>query len=165
MLRLRPSLTSDIDLFYSWQQDSVAVAMAAFTSANLSDRGAFEVRWRRVLTDPSVTVRTVLVGDEPVGQVLRYTSDTGPEVSYWVDRRHWGRGYATAALGLLLKELRERPVFARVAQDNVGSLAVLHHHGFAVVGKDEGFAEGRREVVKEFLLRLAEGLVTRSPVR
>lgn len=155
MLRLRPSEPTDIDLFFRWQQDPEAVAMAAFTSTNLSDRAAFELRWRRVLRDSGVWVRTVLVGEDPVGQVLRYATDDGPEVSYWIDRLHWGRGYATAALGLLLQELPERPVFARVAQDNAGSLAVVQHHGFLVVGEEEGLAAGRGEVVKEFLLSLA----------
>jgi RimJ/RimL family protein N-acetyltransferase len=154
MLRLRPSVPADIDLFFAWQQDPQAVWMAAFTSANLSDRAAFELRWRRVLNDRDVTVRTVLAGGEPVGQVVRHLSDTGRQVSYWVDREHWGQGYATAALGLLLQELPERPLHARVAQDNVASLAVLRHNGFAVVGEDQGPAAGRGEVVKEFLLTL-----------
>jgi len=154
MLRLRPSVPADIELFFRLQQDPEAVAMAAFTSANLADRAAFERRWRRVLTDDSVAVRTVLVEEEAVGQVLRYASDDRSEVSYWIDRPQWGRGYATTALRLLLEELPERPVFARVAADNAGSLAVLQHLGFVVIGHDEGLAAGRGEVVQELVLRL-----------
>lgn len=162
MLWLQPSHEADIDLFFRLQQDPQAVWMAAFVSENLQDRAAFEVRWRRILADATVAVRTIWVGKDPdakraaeaVGQVLCYRSEGQPEVSYWLAREHWGRGWATEALGLLLAELPERPVFARAAQDNGRSLAVLRHHGFVVVGEDVGHAVARGGPVKEFRLAL-----------
>jgi RimJ/RimL family protein N-acetyltransferase len=44
------------------------------------------------------------------------------EVTYWIDRACWGQGIATRALGLLLEEISVRPIRARAASDNVGSL-------------------------------------------
>lgn len=151
---LRPAEVSDIEFFFQLQQDPVAVRMAAFTSANLSDREAFEARWRRVLSEPDVVVKTVLVGSAPVGQVLTYVAEDDPQVSYWIAREHWGHGYATEALRLLLLETPQRPVFGRAAQDNVGSLAVLQHNGFAITDEDVGPAAGRGEMVKEYVLTL-----------
>jgi len=156
---LRPAVVEDIELFFRLQQDREAVWMAAFTSAELDDRVAFEGRWRRILTEPDVTVFTVLDasgrgGPRAVGQVLSFVVEGQPEVSYWIDRGHWGRGVATDALRLLLDRVEVRPVYARAAQDNAGSLAVLRHNGFTVIGEDMGPAAARGEMVKEYVLRL-----------
>jgi RimJ/RimL family protein N-acetyltransferase len=75
-------------------------------------------------------------------------------VTYWVDRTLWGKGIATAALQQLLAHTAERPVFARAASDNAGSLRVLEKVGFKRVGADRGFAAGRGEEVEEAILRL-----------
>jgi RimJ/RimL family protein N-acetyltransferase len=154
-LTLRPAAAEDIAFFHRLQQDPVAVRMAAFTSAQLGDRELFEARWQRVLSHPTNRVLTVLDGTERVGQVLAYESDGGTEVSYWVERSRWGQGIATEALRLLLMLLPQRPLHARVAHDNVGSLAVLRHHGFVVTGEDVAHAEGRAELVKEYVLMLS----------
>ncbi len=152
---LRPAMLEDIELFFRLQQDPVAVRMAAFTSANLSDRELFESRWRRVLSDPGVGVRTVLLDGVAIGQVLIFEIKGKPEVSYWIAREHWGRGCATEALRLLLEEFTSRPLYGRAAQDNAGSLAVLRHNGFTVTGEDVGPAAGRGEMVAEYVLTLS----------
>ena len=54
----------------------------------------------------------------------------------------------------LLAEIAERPVYARAASDNVGSLRVLEKAGFRRVGVDRGFAAGRGEEIEETILRL-----------
>lgn len=149
---LQPSTVADIDFFFELQQDPEAVWMAAFTSANLTDRAAFEVRWRRILADPTTMVRTVTVGPQRVGQVLKYVDEGEPEVSYWIAREQWGHGYATAALRLLLDEVVQRPVRARIAHDNVGSLRVLQHNGFTVTGEEESPAAARGEPLRELVL-------------
>ena len=156
---LRPAVVKDIEGYFRLQQDQEAVWMAAFTSAELHDRDAFERRWRRILTDPTVTVLTVLDASgrgapQAVGQVLSFLVEGQREVSYWIDRPHWGRGIATEALRLLLTRVDVRPLFARAAQDNAGSLAVLRHNGFTVVGEDIGPAAARGAMVKEYILRL-----------
>ena len=66
----------------------------------------------------------------------------------------WGRGIASAALQILLAETAERPVYARAASDNAGSLRVLERAGFRRVGVDRGFAPGRGEEIEETILRL-----------
>ncbi|MEU4443779.1 GNAT family N-acetyltransferase [Actinosynnema sp. NPDC050801] len=153
-VELREVTAADVLVFFEHQRDPEAVRMAAFTSADPSDRAAFLVRWARILADDSVVARTVVFDGEVVGHVGRFTRFGEPEVTFWIDREHWGKGLATAALESLLRQERVRPLFARAAVDNLGSLRVLAKCGFVAVGEDVGFAEGRGEDVEEFILRL-----------
>jgi RimJ/RimL family protein N-acetyltransferase len=153
-VELRAVTESDVLLFFEHQRDPEAVRMAAFTSADPGDRAAHLVRWARILADDSVVARTVVFDGEVVGHVSRFVQFGEPEVTYWIDRLHWGKGLATAALGLFLAADPVRPLYARAAVDNVGSLRVLAKCGFVAVGEDVGFAEGRGEDVEEFILRL-----------
>ncbi|MEU5695311.1 GNAT family N-acetyltransferase [Actinosynnema sp. NPDC020468] len=145
---------SDVLEFFEHQRDPEAHHMAAFGSADPTDRAAFLVRWARILADDSVLVRTVVFDDRVVGHVSRFVQFGEPEVTYWIDRAHWGKGLATAALAALLELDPTRPLFARAAVDNLGSLRVLDKCGFVAVGEDVGFAEARGEDVEEFILRL-----------
>ena len=47
-----------------------------------------------------------------------------------------------------------RPIYARAAKDNIGSLRVLEKCGFMIIGEDTGFANARGKEVEEFLLQL-----------
>ena len=76
------------------------------------------------------------------------------EVTYWLGRKFWGRGLATHALNRMLQLVADRPIFARAATDNIGSIRVLQKCGFKIVGKNKGFANGRGEETEEFILRL-----------
>jgi hypothetical protein len=78
------------------------------------------------------------------------------EVSYWIAREFWGQGVATRALAALLRIVMARPIYARVAKDNVGSLRVLEKCGFTIAGYEDGFANARGEVIKEVVLELSE---------
>jgi RimJ/RimL family protein N-acetyltransferase len=39
----------------------------------------------------------------------------------------------------------DRPIFDRVATDNIGSIKVLQKCGFKIIGKNKDFANGRGE--------------------
>ncbi|SIR75854.1 GNAT family N-acetyltransferase [Micromonospora avicenniae] len=153
-LRLRPVRDDDLPEFYRHQLDPEAIRMAAFTADDPADRRAFADHWRRVRTDPGIVSRTVTVDGQVVGHVLAFPVGEQTEVSYWIDRRHWGQGYATRALGSLLRELPQRPVHARAAKDNLGSLAVLRKCGFVIRGEDHAYAAGRGGDVEEYVLEL-----------
>ncbi len=71
---------------------------------------------------------------EVAGNVVSWAHDGERDVGYWIGREYWSKGIATAALGALLAELRERPLFAHVAEHNVGSIRVLEKCGFSNVG-------------------------------
>ena len=78
------------------------------------------------------------------GTAAAFTVDGDREVSFWIARHAWGRGVATEALRLLVSREPERPLFARAAAHNAGSIAVLEKGGFTEVSRNVAFAPGRR---------------------
>ena len=151
-VRLRAVRDSDLLAFFLHEQDPQAIWMAAFGPKDPTDRAAFDAHWTRIRADSRIMPRTVTVDDEVVGHASAFPVGQRTEVSYWIDPRRWGRGYATAALAALLRELPQRPVHARAAKDNAASLAVLRKCGFVVVGEDSGYANGRGVEVQEWVL-------------
>lgn len=153
---LRNVATDDLPIFFEYNRDPEAVRMAAFTSKDPSDRAAFDAHWARIRAAGDVLIRTIMVDGDIAGSVLSYVMEGDTEVSYWIGREFWGRGIATAALAEFLKIQTTRPIYARAAKDNVGSLRVLEKCGFAVIGEDRGFANGRGEEIEEYVLELAD---------
>ncbi len=151
---LREVLPSDLPAFFSHQLDPDAVHMAAFTAEDPSDHDAFMARWAKIMADESMVKRTVLYDGEVAGHIVRFERSGDPEVTYWIDRALWGRGVATAALTRFLAEVRERPLYARAAKDNLASLRVLQKCGFKVSGTSRWFASARGEKIEEALLEL-----------
>jgi RimJ/RimL family protein N-acetyltransferase len=151
---LRPVEDCDLDAIFQQVTDPESVRMAAFTAVDQTDRSAFLNRQERLRADTSVLHRVIDVDGEAAGTIGFFRIDDKPEVTYWVDRAHWGKGIATRALQILLAETAERPVYGRAASDNVGSLRVLEKAGFRRVGVDRGFAPGRGEEIEETILRL-----------
>jgi RimJ/RimL family protein N-acetyltransferase len=151
---LRPVEDRDLDALFRQASDPESVRMAAFTAADQADRRAFLDRVSRLRADARVTHLVIDVDGAAVGTIGSFRLDGRREVTYWVDRAQWGKGIASAALQLLLAEIAERPVYARAASDNLGSLRVLEKAGFRRVGVDRGFAAGRGEEIEETILRL-----------
>ncbi len=151
---LRPLEDRDLDTIYQQATDPESIRMAAFTTEDWTDRSAFLNRMSRLLADTSVSNRVIEVDGAIAGTIASFRIDDQLEVTYWVDRTHWGKGIASAALQMLLAETAERPVYARAASDNVGSLRVLEKAEFRRVGVDRGFARGRGEEIEETILRL-----------
>ncbi len=153
-IELRDVEPDDVGIFFVHQLDADARWMAASTSKDPADRGAFDAQWRRTLVDPSVVIRTIVAGGDPVGYVASFLRQGQREVAYWIGREHWGRGTTTAALQLFLEELHERPLHARVVRDNLGSLRVLEKCGFERMGQDRFFSHARGAMVEELVLVL-----------
>lgn len=152
---LRAVRDGDLPVFYGQMNEPEGVRMAAFTAEDPADRTAFDAHWARIRNDPAVITRTVV---DAAGEVLGHAGVFGPpqerEVTYWIGRAYWGRGAATAALRALLAVEPERPLHARAATDNAGSLRVLEKCGFVVTSHDRGFANARGEEIEEVLLTL-----------
>jgi RimJ/RimL family protein N-acetyltransferase len=107
-----------------------------------------------MLDDPAIVAKTIVVGGQVAGHVARFEMFGKPHVAYWVGREYWGTGVATRALAAFLETVTDRPLYARVASDNRASLRVLEKCGFAITGRDTGYAHARGEEVEEFLLML-----------
>ena len=151
---LRPLEDRDLDTIYQQVTDPESVRMAAFTAEDQTDRRAFLNRMSRVRADTSASCRVIDVDGAIAGTIASFRIDDQPEVTFWVDRTQWGKGIASAALQILLAETAERPLYARAASDNVGSLRVLEKAGFRRVGINRDFAPGRGEEIEETILRL-----------
>lgn len=151
---LRPVEDADLDAIFEQMKDPESVRMAAFTADDPSDRQAFSAHMSRIRSDPSVVNRVIEVDGKFAGTIASFKVDGQTEVTYWVDRALWGKGVASAALQDLLAMVTERPVRARAASDNAGSLRVLEKCGFRRVGVDRGFAAARGEEIEETILRL-----------
>lgn len=154
-ITLRPVTDADLPLIFDQMRDPAAVRMAAFTSGDPSDRAAFDARMARLRRTPDVTMRVVTDDGVPVGTAGAFVVEGDTEVTFWIDRAHWGRGVASRALELLLAEVPTRPVVARAASDNAGSLRVLAKAGFEVVGTERSYAPARGAEIEETVLRLA----------
>jgi RimJ/RimL family protein N-acetyltransferase len=130
-VRLRDVRDDDLPTLFEHQMDPEANRMANFDAR---DRDAFMTHWAKILADETLVAKAVVHDDVIVGNVVSWTHDGERDVGYWIGREHWGKGVATAALGALLAELQERPLFAHVAEHNVGSIRVLEKCGFSNVG-------------------------------
>ncbi len=151
---LRDVREADLDAFFVHLQDDGAVWMAAFTPPDPSDREAFDAHWRRLLADDTVLARTIEVDGAVAGHIASFDMLGDRELTYWLDRAVWGRGVGTGALKAFLELERTRPLHARAASDNAGSIRLLEKCGFVRVGTERGFATARNEEIDEALLRL-----------
>ncbi|WP_354596622.1 GNAT family N-acetyltransferase [Streptomyces sp. JL1001] len=152
---LRAVEDADLPLFFAWMSDPDATRVAAFTPKDPTDRAAFDAHWARIRSGSGgVVMRTAVADGVVVGHVGAYGEVGDRQVTYWIDRAHWSRGLATAALRAFLDETPTRPLHARAAADNLGSRRVLEKCGFVVTGTDRGFAQARGEEIDEVLVTL-----------
>lgn len=127
---LRDIGEADIPLLFAYQDDPEANEMAAFPARNES---AFREHLGRVLANTDNIALAIVDGDVVVGQIGSWSDEENAtrDVGYWVGREHWGKGYATAGLRALLEIEPVRPLWAYIAEHNVGSQRVVEKCGFA----------------------------------
>ena len=151
---LRPVKTDDLPLFFVHQLDPEATKLAAFPSRA---RDAFFSHWTtNILGNPSAVSRTILAGDQVAGNIGAWTDAASHDrlICYWIGREFWDRGIASAAMSQFLHFESTRPLNARVAKHNLGSIRVLEKAGFARAGED-AFALPSGVRMEEFLYSLA----------
>ncbi|QEV17442.1 GNAT family N-acetyltransferase [Streptomyces alboniger] len=151
---LREVHDSDLPVFFRQLNDPESGRMAAFTPEDPADRTRFDAQWAKMRTSSGTDVRTVLADGDVVGNAGVYGEPGEREVTFWIDRAYWGRGLATAALRELLALFPERPLHARAAADNAGSLRVLEKCGFRESARERGYAAARGAEIDEVVLVL-----------
>lgn len=150
-ITLRDIEERDLQILYEHQIDPVSVAMAAFTPR---DRDAFMEHLAKILVNPDVTKKVILLGDEVVGDILRFQRGGIEEVGYWIGREHWGNGIASRALTLFLEIEPVRPLYAIVAEHNAASLRVLEKCGFVLIDRNYQADDLPGPDVVDYLLEL-----------
>lgn len=106
------------------------------------------------MADDSITIMTILFEGHVAGSILCHGWFGDPEISFWMGKEYRRKGIAIQALSAFLDLLETRPLYARAAKDNVGSMRVLEKYGFTIAGEDKGFSNARGEEVEEFILKL-----------
>jgi RimJ/RimL family protein N-acetyltransferase len=152
-ISLREFEVEDLKFYFKFQKDKAANFMAAFTIKNPDSWNEFESHWHKILGEKSNIIRSIVYKNRVIGNVLSFILDGEREISYWVDRKYWGKGIATKAVRLFLDELAVRPLYARAAYDNIASIAVLYKYGFTKIGSSKFFANARgEEIVEEIFI-------------
>jgi RimJ/RimL family protein N-acetyltransferase len=149
-ITLRDVIESDLPIFFEHQRDPVANQMAAFPARV---EAAFMAHWHKILRDEANKTKTILFDGTVVGNIASFPMEGNREIGYWIGRQHWGKGIATGALSILLTHDSTRPLYAHVAQHNIGSRRVLEKCGFTVVGEDR-LTQDDGTMIEEFILRL-----------
>lgn len=153
-LELRDVIESDLAIFFEQQLDEEANYMAAFTVDDPTDRKAFDAHWGRIMANDAITKQTIVFEGKVVGNISFFEMFEKPSIGYWLGKDYWGKGIATKAVSLFLEKITTRPLYARVAKDNIGSRRVLEKSGFKIIGNDKGFAHARGEETEEYILEL-----------
>jgi RimJ/RimL family protein N-acetyltransferase len=128
-VNLRNVTNEDLPIFFEHQCDPDAIRMAAFAARG---EDAFMAHWTKILADPTVTAKTILLDGQVAGNIVSWQSESRRLVGYWIGKNFWGKGVATRALSQFLEVVKERPLVAYVAKHNLGSIRVLEKCGFTI---------------------------------
>lgn len=154
IITLAKTEKNDLNAFFQFQLDNESNYLAAFTSKDPNDKAAYLEKYTKHLADPDIHMRTIKVNGLIVGSIAKFIMDNEAGITYWIDRKFWGRGIATTALNEFLKIEQARPIYGRVAFDNYGSQKVLEKCGFVKIGQDKGYANARQAEIEEFIYKL-----------
>lgn len=156
MVQLTKTEKEDLETLFLFQCDKDANWMAAFTSENPKDEKLYLEKWGKIVENPEIRMQTIRLESVIVGSVVHFDVMEETNVSYWIERKFWGKGIATHALAKFVKDSIKRPLFARVAWDNYGSQKVLEKCGFKSIGKERGYANARKMEIEELVYLLEE---------
>jgi RimJ/RimL family protein N-acetyltransferase len=154
-LTIRKAHESDLEAFYQHQLDPEYNRMAAFGSANPEDRIAFMDHKHKILRDPTCLFYTIELDLEPIGNIGSFFFDGERDLGYGIAKEHWGKGFATRAVQAFLLIENTRPLGARVAIHNPGSVRVLEKCGFKYVKIEHGFSDFLQTTVEEKIFSLS----------
>lgn len=137
MITLRRTDEADLRLLYAFELDAASNALAG---TKPRDWPTFLARWGEILADhdgnaTGVMPRVIVADDVVVGAVNISPHDGQSSIGYWIGREHWGRGIATRAVALMLREFARRPLYAAAAGQNHPSIRVLEKNGFEIASR------------------------------
>jgi RimJ/RimL family protein N-acetyltransferase len=148
---LRDVQEGDLSIFYEQQLDPEATQMAAFPA---SDYEAFKVHWAKGMGESTTILQTIIFQGKVAGNIVSWEQSGECNVGYRLGKEYWGKGIASAALSLFLKQVAKRPLFAHVTKHNAASIRVLQKCGFATSSEGQ-FSGVDSEAGKEFIMMLA----------
>jgi RimJ/RimL family protein N-acetyltransferase len=153
-LTIRKAQESDFEALYQLQLDPEYNRMAAFGAAVPEDRIAFMNHKNKISHDPSCLFYAIELDLEPIGTIGSFFFDGERDLGYGIAKEHWGKGLATRAVQAFVLIEPIRPLSARAAIHNLGSIRVLEKCGFAYVRSDHGFSDFLQTTVEERIFSL-----------
>lgn len=153
-IRLRRTAPADLPALFEMQSDPQSNQMAGTKPRT---REVFFKVWDGHFVNPAINSRVIemegvkgleIVGGISCFQVVEEGKAELDCVGYWIARAHWGKGIASRALEMFLKEESRRPLHATAAKDNAPSRRILERAGFRFVGLRMG-EETERFVARE----------------
>jgi RimJ/RimL family protein N-acetyltransferase len=151
-VRLRDVTDDDLPIFFEQQRDSEANKMAAFPART---RDAFMAHWTKILSDETVTIKSILFDGSVAGNILSWEQDHKRLVGYWIGKSYWRKGVATKALSEFLGVVKARPLYAHVAMQNIASIRVLEKCGFTICGEETAPFDAPSDGVEELVYKLS----------
>lgn len=151
---LKPTEIADLEHLFRFQCDEEGGYLAAFMPKDPTDKAAYLAKMTPLLSDATVNNQTIFVNGTLIGSIAKFVMHGDAEITYWIDKDHWGKGITTKALEKFLAIEHTRPLFGRTAFDNFGSQRVLEKCCFKKIGTDKGFANTRQEEIEEFIYKL-----------
>lgn len=157
-LRLRRLLPSDAPLLTLYASDARVAKMTtgiphpyppglgeAYVE-RVSRPGAREIVWA---IDSGADAENGLIGT--IG--LKMRGDQSAELGYWIAPAFWGAGYASEAVGAVVRHADDMGIpslTAQVFQDNERAARALTRSGFVYLGADEAHSVARGGMVPTF---------------
>ena len=151
---LRQTVIEDLEFLFKFQLDKDAINLAAFTPEDPTNKSKYLGKYKKLIDDPTVNMQTITIDNIIVGSISKFEREGKSEITYWIDKAFWNKGIATKALKRFLTIEKTRPIFARVAFDNLASQKVLERSNFIKTGTDKGFANARQKEIEEFIYKL-----------
>ena len=144
----------DIPIFFDFLQSPRQQWQAAFIPEEPSNYDKHLEHWQKILNDPTVLNKTILLDDQVVGHVGRWMLDGIGQVTFWIGEEFEGKHIASTALTRYLEIDSLRPLQGRCAVDNLASARVLEKNGFKQIATDSYFANARGEEITELVFQL-----------
>ena len=104
--------------------------------------------------DEGVTLKTILLDERVVGNIVSWKRDSKQLVGYWIGKAYWGNGVATNALSEFLDLVKVRPLYARVAKQNIASIRVLEKCGFTICVEEMESFDAPSDGIEELVFKL-----------
>jgi RimJ/RimL family protein N-acetyltransferase len=152
---LRKTIPDDLPTLFTYQADDEAAYMAAFVNEKFKDKEAYLAKWNLLLTDETLNIYTIVLDNVIVGSISTWMLGDELQISYGIAKEYWNRGIVTAALQQFLTIMPLRPLYGRIAHDNIGSARVLTKCGFQKIGEDQYYAFARKQEITEIIFLLA----------
>jgi RimJ/RimL family protein N-acetyltransferase len=148
---LRDVIEGDLPIFFEHQREPDANRMAAFPARSWD---AFLAHWTKILGNPTLIVRTILLGARTAGNIGCWERDGKRLVGYWIGKEYWGKGVASKALADFLEVVKPRSLFAYVAKQNLASIRVLEKCGFRIYADETACSGVPSDGIEELVYAL-----------